>query len=52
MKRLKITMDVKIDDFQLEDAIMELAIKGLIGKIADQTQKLGTGKIYYEISEE
>lgn len=52
MKRLKMTIDVKIKDFQLEDKIMEQVIKDIAGRIADQAQKLGTGRIDYEVVDE
>ena len=51
MKRLKMTIDVKIKDF-LEDEIMEQVIKDIAGRIADQAQKLGTGRIDYEVVDE
>ena len=52
LKRLKMTIDVKIKDFQLEDKIMEQVIKDIAGRIADQAQKLGTGRIDYEVVDE
>ena len=52
VKRLKMTIDVKIKDFQLEDEIMGQVIKDIAGRIADQAQKLGTGRIDYEVVEE
>lgn len=52
VKRLKMTIDVKIKDFQLEDEIMEQVIKDIAGRIADQAQKLGTGRIDYEVVDE
>ena len=51
MKKLKMTIDVKIKDF-LEDEIMEQGIKDIAGRIADQAQKLGTGRIDYEVVDE
>ena len=51
MKKLKMTIDVKIKDF-LEDEIMEQVIKDIAGRIADQAQKLGTGRIDYEVVDE
>lgn len=52
MKRLKMTIDVKIKDFQLEDEIIESVIKDIVGEIIDQAQKLGTGRVDYEVVEE
>lgn len=52
VKRLKMTIDVKIKDFQLEDEVMKQVIKDIAGRIADQAQKLGTGRIDYEVVEE
>ena len=52
VKRLKMTIDVKIKDFQLEDKIMDQVIKDTVGRIVDQAQKLGTGRIDYEVVEE
>ena len=51
MKRLKMTIDVKIKD-SLKDEIMEQVIKDIAGRIADQAQKLGTGRIDYEVVDE
>ena len=51
MKKLKMTIDVKIKDF-LEDEIMKQVIKDIAGRIADQAQKLGTGRIDYEVVDE
>ena len=51
MKRLKMTIDVKIKD-SLKDEIMEQVINDIAGRIADQAQKLGTGRIDYEVVDE
>ena len=51
MKRLKMTIDVKIKD-SLKDEIMEQIINDIAGRIVDQAQKLGTGRIDYEIVDE
>lgn len=52
MKRLKMTIDIKIKDFMLEDEVMEVVIKDIVDKISDKARILGPGRIDYEVVEE
>ena len=52
MKRLKRTIDIKIKDFKLEDEIMENVINHIVDNISKEAQRLGTGRIDYEVVEE
>ena len=46
------TIDIKIKDFKLEDEIMENVINHIVDNISKEAQRLGTGRIDYEVVEE
>lgn len=46
------TIDIKIKDFKLEDEIMENVINHIVDNISKEAQRLGAGRIDYEVAEE
>ena len=46
------TIDIKIKDFKLEDEIMENVINHIVDNISKEAQRLGKGRIDYEVVEE